>query len=130
VRPSGSTIPAVGRRRRILVVDDEEPIRSAVAAWLEQSGHQALTAADGDAAIAALAVEPHPDLVLLDLAMPGRSGIETFSILRERVPGLPVLLMSGYNPHAADDLLAAGACGFLQKPFRAADLAGAIAALP
>ena len=69
------------------------------------------------------------DLVLLDLVMPGMSGVDLFAELRRLHPDLRILLMSGYNLHGAraDGLLASGAAGFLQKPFRSDDLAAAVA---
>ncbi len=60
--------------RKILVVEDEAPIRDMLCFVLEQNGYQAATAEDFDSAINAL-VEPYPDLVLLDWMLPGGSGV-------------------------------------------------------
>ncbi len=117
-----------GSGQRILVIDDEPAIRETVAAALADRGWSVEVAADHIAAIAAARREA-PDLVLLDLVMPGMSGADLFAELRRIHPHLRILLMSGYNLHGAraDGLLASGAAGFLQKPFRSDDLAAAVA---
>ena len=116
-----------GGRQHILVVDDEPAIREIVAAVLAARGWEVDTAADHLAAID-VCRRRRPDLVLLDLVMPGMSGAELFTELRRLHPDLRVLLMSGYNLHGAkaDGLLASGAIGFLQKPFRSNDLAATV----
>jgi len=117
-----------GSGQRILVIDDEPAIRETVSVTLDDHGWQVETAADYLAAIAACRRQ-RPDLVLLDLVMPGMSGADLFAELRRIHPELRILLMSGYNLHGAkaDGLLAKGAAGFLQKPFRSDDLANAVA---
>ena len=82
---------------RILIIDDEESIRRSLEGILGDEGYQTRIAADGDAALALLAREPSADLVLLDIAMPGRDGISVLAELRERWPQLPVVMMSGHG---------------------------------
>jgi CheY-like chemotaxis protein len=85
------------RGRRILVVDDEEDVRVFLTTLLEDAGAEVLTAADGDEAIR-VAAEHKPDLVTLDLSMPGKDGIEAFCELR-RTAGLeqiPVCIVTGH----------------------------------
>ena len=67
--------------QRILVVDDDKSIVKVVRAYLEQSGYQVLTAADGEAALHMLRHE-RPDLVVLDLMMPNRDGWDVTRIVR------------------------------------------------
>src|SRR5262249_24743033 len=73
---------------RWLIVDDEESIRSALAAILRDEGYQPQLAPDGRAALRAVALDA-PELVLLDIAMPGLGGIEVLHELRDHWPGVP-----------------------------------------
>ena len=105
----------------ILVVDDEPVVRETVARMLRKDGHEVLQAGDGDAALELLA-ERHDEvaLMVLDLTMPQRDGLSTLAEMRTRGYSVPVLLASGYSGEAvpAD----AAVAGFIQKPFRSADL--------
>jgi len=117
-----STNPSL-LRGQVLIVDDEATMRAGTARIVEQLGLSALTASDGEEA---LAVFDNQDgdvaLVLLDMAMPRMTGAECFRALRQR-RNVPILLMSGYTDHAAARaLLEAGASGFLEKPFTAEQL--------
>jgi PAS domain S-box-containing protein len=108
----------------ILVVDDEELVRSVATQALELSGFDVLTAVNGEEAVRAIEERGDEiDLVLLDLTMPGLGGQETFGILKERRPDIKVLLSSGYDK---DEVVARFAGdrpnGCIQKPFRTADL--------
>jgi PAS domain S-box-containing protein len=108
----------------VLVIDDEEPVRDAVADILETAGIQVLSAANGAAGIA-LYREHMADitLVLLDLSMPGMNGEETFQKLHSINPDIRIILSSGYNQiEATRHFTGKGLAAFLQKPFRAADL--------
>jgi Fe-S oxidoreductase/ActR/RegA family two-component response regulator len=83
--------------RRILVVDDEEDVRTFLTTVLEDAGAQVVTANDGDEAIAAAQLEK-PDIITLDLSMPGKDGVEAFCELR-RTSGLeeiPVCIVTGH----------------------------------
>ncbi|MBN1347026.1 MAG: response regulator [Phycisphaerae bacterium] len=111
--------------RRILVVDDEPDIREFITAVLEDRGATTVQAADGDEAIAALRSQA-PDLVTLDLNMPGRDGGEFFESMRgdASLPNVPVLIISGhpelrrliYDRHVPPPE------GFLDKPIDEEDL--------
>ena len=68
-------------KRRILVVDDEEKIRSLVASYLRSDGFDVVEASDGPSAVAAVS-ERKPDLVVLDILMPGMDGIEALDEIR------------------------------------------------
>lgn len=91
--PAGSADPGT---LTVLVVDDEEMIRRTTARMLEHAGYRVIAADGGREALALLdGGEGSVDLVLLDLMMPGLSGVETLEAIRERAPRLPVLLASG-----------------------------------
>jgi two-component system nitrogen regulation response regulator NtrX len=102
---------------RVLVVDDEANIRRMVGALLETEGFETAEAASGESAIAACATDA-PDAVLLDLIMPGGpDGLATLERLRERVPNVPVVMMSGKATLSeAVRATKLGAVQFLEKP--------------
>jgi CheY-like chemotaxis protein len=79
---------------RILLVDDEALVRHTLEAGLRPNGYEVLHAGDGDEALDVLASEP-VDLVVTDLAMPRREGIETIIEIRRRFPGVKVIALSG-----------------------------------
>jgi two-component system, OmpR family, KDP operon response regulator KdpE len=106
---------------RVLVVDDEPPIVRAVAANLRVRGYEVLTAASGDAALAA--VEAHqPDCVVLDLGLPGIGGLEVLRRLRTWTE-VPVVVLTAIDSErdkvTALDL---GADDYVTKPFGVAEL--------
>ena len=102
---------------RVLLVDDEANIRKMVGALLEAEGFETVPASSGLAALSALD-EAAPDVVLLDLMMPGGpDGLTTLGELKQRVPDVPVVMMSG-KASLADAVRATklGAFQFLEKP--------------
>ena len=108
----------------ILIVDDEQDIRELVAGVLEDEGYQARTAADSDAALAALA-ERRPSLVLLDVWLQGSriDGLDLLDEIKRRDPTLPVLVISGHgNIDTAVAAIHRGATDFIEKPFEAEKL--------
>ena len=109
---------------RVLLVDDEADVREATSAMLEALGLTVITAVDGqDGLERFLAERGTLDLVLLDLTMPRMGGREAFQKLRELQQDLPVVLYSGFSEQESlQDALAHGFTGFLQKPFRMAEL--------
>jgi len=87
---------------RVLFVEDDPLVREAVVRGLEDCGFDVLVAADGDKALAMLDAGLDADVVFSDIVMPGRvSGIDLAGILRERRPGLPVVLATGYTDQRA-----------------------------
>jgi len=115
---------------QILVIDDEPQVRRLIQNILERAGHDVTEAADGLQGLTA-ARETRPDLVVTDILMPNKEGIETIRELRREVPKLPILVISG-DPGSALYLEMAkllGAHAALTKPFRAADLMQAVADL-
>jgi len=111
-------------RPLVLVAEDDEDILEMVVFDLEDEGYEVLTARDGDAAVA-LALERKPDLVLLDVAMPGLDGYEVTRRLRaeESTKGTPVVLLTA-RAQVRDVILGfeAGANDYVTKPFRPEEL--------
>ena len=115
-------------RETILLVDDEEVVRALGQRVLESCGYTVLTAEDG---IRALEVyQAHPGeiaLVVLDLVMPRMGGLECLQRLRELDPQVKVLISTGYTARSpAQELVAKGALGVVEKPFRLRDFALAV----
>lgn len=101
----------------VLVVDDDLPIRILMQSVLKEFRFQAITAGSGEEAVAA-ARDRRPDVVLLDLHMPGMSGVETLAALRTEagLESTPVVLLTG-EPVSDDQLRSLGAWAGIQKPF-------------
>lgn len=114
---------------RILVVDDDAKVRGVVRAMLEREEHEVIEAEDGKAGIRRYSAGG-VDLVLCDLFMPGRDGLEVIIELRRGFPGVKVIAMSGGGFGGALDLLPTakglGASEVLYKPFSRALLIAAI----
>jgi two-component system nitrogen regulation response regulator NtrX len=105
----------------VLIVDDEESIRRSLAGILSDEGYEARTASDGDRALAQLRSAAGdgalPDLVLLDIAMPGRDGLEVLEEVAHSWPALPVVMMSGHGTiETAVKATKLGAYDFIEKP--------------
>ena len=100
----------------ILVVDDEEGIRSSLKGILEDESYSVSLAVDGLDALAVLQKEL-PDLVLLDIWMPGIDGLETLGKIKELYPDLPVVMISGHGTiETAVKSTKLGAFDFIEKP--------------
>ena len=111
--------------RTVLVVDDEPSVRSVLTKRLDLAGFDVHTASTGEAALALLEeVGSAVDLVILDITMPGLSGLETHARLRVDHPELPVLLSSGYPREALTTIQGGHPSrdAFIQKPYRNAAL--------
>ncbi|MBI2355044.1 MAG: sigma-54-dependent Fis family transcriptional regulator [Deltaproteobacteria bacterium] len=102
--------------KTILIADDDHAIRRTLELHLSESGYTVLTAADGHEAVAK-AVGQDVDLMLLDLRMPGIDGFEVLRIIKERRPGLPVIMVTAYDDmHTAIEAIRLGAIDHLGKP--------------
>lgn len=112
----------------VLLVDDEPLIRQMYERALVRAGMSVTCAVHGGDALARFeAAAATIDAVVLDMAMPVVSGAEVFRRLRERRPGLPIVIASGYTVDAeARALLATGHASFLEKPFRNETLVAAV----
>ena len=94
--PSDNAGQPIGGSGRILVVDDDAMVREVVAAELCSLGYAAIAAEDGAAALRMIDAGEAPHLMVTDFSMPGMNGIALIREARLRMPGLPVLLMTGY----------------------------------
>ena len=100
----------------LLVVDDEPQILQVVAGILQDEGFEVLTAPYGEAALK-LVGEETPDLVLLDIALPGLDGLEVLQELKRRFPFLPVVMISAYGSvENAVKATRLGAYDLIEKP--------------
>jgi DNA-binding response OmpR family regulator len=114
----------------VLIVDDDALIRAAAQAILVRQGHETRVAEDGDVALATMAAEP-AQIVLLDILMPRKEGLETLIELRRAFPATIVVAMSASLVRKRNDFLAIavkfGADSILRKPFTPDGLLAAIA---
>ncbi|MDP3254970.1 MAG: response regulator [Bosea sp. (in: a-proteobacteria)] len=113
---------------RILVVDDEEPLRTLVARGLTLDGHFCMTAADGAEALDTLMAEGgHFDLLLTDIRMPLMDGIALALAAKQAFPDLPIMLMTGYaEQRERARSLDAIVSEVMTKPFTIAELRAAV----
>ena len=114
----------------ILVADDDEDILQLVRIRLERAGYATVGAVDGDEALR-LALERRPDLCILDVVMPGRTGFEVLAELRvrEETASTPVILLTATVQERQEGALARAADAYLTKPFRPAELEERVRAL-
>jgi DNA-binding response OmpR family regulator len=116
--------PAVGLT--VCVIDDDEHVRVTVAQILRHAGYVVVEASDGDKGLEVVK-NTNPDIVVTDIVMPNREGIETIRELRERFPDVRILAISGgggtsYSAGFLEVARALGADDVLAKPFRTAEL--------
>jgi two-component system KDP operon response regulator KdpE len=105
----------------VLVVDDEPAIRRFLRTSLTAAGHRVVTADDGAATFAAMASEK-PDLVILDLGLPDRSGFEVITEIRKHSP-VPIIVLSARSDERSKvEALDLGADDYIGKPFGMAEL--------
>ena len=106
---------------RILVIDDDEAIRSVLTILLGQKAHQVVTAQDGRRGLKALESD-HFDLLIVDIFMPEMDGLEAIRLARKSKPDLPIIVISGSAGASTPDFLnmatKLGAIESIQKPFR------------
>ncbi len=109
---------------KILFIDDELLVRNIGADMLSQLGFATISAQNGVKALELFDQHAHEIVcVILDLTMPEMDGIETFRQLKQRDPGLPVILASGYNEQEATrEFVGRGLAAFIQKPFVMSEL--------
>lgn len=105
---------------KILVIEDDEALRSLMARALRSKGHEVVVARDGAEGLE-VSEREHPELVVTDLYMPNVDGIEAIMALRSRDPGLPIVAVSGGDSRASflalDSAGDLGATVVLAKPF-------------
>lgn len=114
----------------ILVVDDEETIRSLIKRIMQDAGYDVTTAANGKEALNILSQqkERSPDLVILDIMMPGLNGLEVLDIIRGRFD-IPVIMLTAKQAvTTVHDALDIGADDYMRKPFRTTELVARVKA--
>jgi DNA-binding response OmpR family regulator len=102
----------------VLVVDDDAGWRVVVERWLKREGMRVIGLARGE--WIAHAIERHrPDVVLLDVHLPGLDGLQVLEVVRHRWPTLPIIVMTAFGGRETAELVRRlGANGYLDKPFR------------
>lgn len=127
----GQDQPASSRARlEVLVVDDDELVQDSMAFLLEALGHTFTTLGSGEEALERLQLGPRPDLLILDMNMPGLGGPETLKRLRTLDPTLPVLVSTGRADQAVQELVAGSPrTALLAKPFTLQTLGAQLEAL-
>jgi excisionase family DNA binding protein len=123
VSGSANASPRARGTPLVLIVDDDPRIREFVRVNLEMDGYVVREAGSAEEGLAALEEQP-PDLILLDVMMPGVDGWEMLRRMQERhgMGSIPVIMFSGQVESSDDDAQARGAQGFLGKPFNPQDL--------
>jgi DNA-binding response OmpR family regulator len=116
---------------QILVIDDDHAVRGAMQLLLQAEGFDVVVASDGTNGIVTAQANA-PDLVIVDLFMPGMTGVDTIRAIRERIPRVPIIAISGVLASSAasvDSLSSAALTGAdltLHKPFRPNELLKAV----
>jgi len=112
----------MGKKSSVLVVDDEEALRSVLSNELINEGYDVQTASDGDVAMAEIDKTPY-DLVLLDIKMPRVSGFEVLKHIKEHAGGTKVVMLTGFaDLKNAIESKKLGADDFVSKPYDLVDL--------
>jgi PAS domain S-box-containing protein len=124
--PRDTDARLASRRARVLLVDDEEQVRFTTSESLTELGYDVVPAGSAQEALDAVAGGLAPDLLVTDHLMPGMTGAQLAIELRARLPGLPVLMITGYAQLRPEE---AGDFDVLVKPYRHAELALRIAEL-
>ena len=106
-----------GDAHRILIIDDEAAIRESLETLLALEGYVVETAVNGEDGLESIE-EKFYDLILLDLALPGKTGLEILPLIRERQPSLPIIMITAFGKvDNVVDAIRSGAQNFVQKPW-------------
>ena len=109
-------------KQTVFIVDDDEPVRGALQLLMKSVGHDAKTFATGDEFLAACS-PGIPGCLILDIRMPGMSGLELQEKLHQQGVNIPIIFITGHGDvPMAVEAMKQGALEFLQKPFREQDL--------
>ena len=109
--------------KKILIVDDEEVIRRVLRSLLQKEGYEVIEAEDGGAGVE-LAKKEDPDVILMDLTMPGMGGLQACRLLKkdEKTKNIPVLVITALGGENNTEAIAAGIDDFVSKPFDAEEI--------
>jgi len=109
-------------RFRVLVIDDDPGVRDYMEALVSRQGYEVSAAADGEEALRNLETT-QPDLITLDVVLPGMDGLQTLEKLKQRLPDVPVVMLSGHGQaRNIVEAMRRGASDFLRKPFEVEEL--------
>ncbi len=109
-------------RFRVLVIDDDPGVRDYMEALVSRQGYEVFAAVDGEEALRNLDTT-RPDLVTLDVVLPGMDGLQTLDKLKQRLPDVPVVMLSGHGQaRNIVEAMRRGASDFLRKPFEVEEL--------
>ena len=123
-------MPKVASTPRVLVVDDDEAVRSFVARALQEAGYEVVSAADGRDALRVVDGQARFDVCVLDVMMPGMTGDELGCLLRARDPDAKILYFTGFADRLFNDRTGLGAHeAFLDKPVTITGLREAVSLL-
>jgi two-component system response regulator AtoC len=112
----------MAEQRRLLVIDDDPGLRDYLRELASRQGYRVFCAPSGEDAFASLD-ETRPDLITLDLVLPGLDGLETLRRLKEKLPEVPVVILSGHGQaRNIVEAMRLGASDFLRKPFEVEEL--------
>ena len=112
----------MSERFRVLVIDDDPGVRDYMEALVSRQGYEVFAAPDGEEALASLE-QTRPDLVTLDVVLPGMDGLEILAELKKRLPDVPVVMLSGHGQaRNIVEAMRLGASDFLRKPFEVEEL--------
>jgi len=129
VDPQIESEPRTAAVLSVLVVDDDRMMRRLMAALLQRLGHTIVgESADGETAIR-MALSLLPDLVLMDVNMPGIGGLQALKAICQAQAGIRVIMVSATADSESEEAVASGACRFIAKPIDNEELAQAIIAL-
>ncbi len=107
----------MARKPSIMIVDDEEIVRTSLSSWLLEDGYDVLTFESGKLALEALGKKQF-DLMLVDLKMPGMDGLELMKEVKKSLPDMPIIIMTAYaTVDTAVKAIKEGAFDYLMKPF-------------
>ena len=118
----------LGRRSvlSVLVVDDDDAWRLTLKDWFDREKIHVVGCSHGDWAMTAIQTH-HPDIVVLDVQLPGRSGLEVLRSVRHRWPGLPVIVTTAFGGSDVEEsAMRMGASAYMAKPFRMEQLLGLV----
>ena len=122
---SDSECPPILQQKLVLIIEDDPVLLQTMAGWFASAGSRVMTASDGSVGLTSFE-QIRPDLVVTDIIMPEREGVETILAMKSRDRSVPILAISGGGRLGPGEFLSLalrlGADGALAKPFRSKEL--------